>query len=118
MTAPHVPMQRVREAVLRAVDQTSLRHVAREAGMSPPGLRHFMDGGEPMRPTARKLVEWYVREAAQRHELDEDTANAALSLLVERLPAAEAEDARERIRTMLRETYRKADTLPPDWLKG
>lgn len=71
-----------------------------------------------MRSTARKLVEWYVRAAANRHELDEDIANAALSLLVERLPEAEADAARERIRAMLRETYKKADTLPPGWLKG
>lgn len=46
-------------------------------------------------------------DAANRHELDEGTANAALSLLMERLPAADADAARERILATLRETYRK-----------
>jgi hypothetical protein len=65
--------------------------------MSAPGLQHFLDGGEPQKPTARKLVEWYVREAATRRELDAETAAAAFFLLVDSLPAGEQEAARRRI---------------------
>ena len=106
MTAPHAPMQSVRDAAwVRSRQRRSDTSPARpdEPAGAPalPGRRRAVAVHRP------KVVEWYVWDAANRHELDEGTANAALSLLMERLPAADADAARERILATLRETYRK-----------
>lgn len=49
-------------------------------------FKHFLDAGEPFKPTVRKLVEWYVRDAATRRGLDEATASAALAVLLDEVP--------------------------------
>lgn len=114
---PAVPIERVRQAVIRAVSESSLRKLAREIGLSAPGLTHFIEGGEPFKPTVRKLVEWYVRDAANRRGIDQDTATAALSLLTDGMPNAEAEATRARILAELRDGYKRSGTPPPAWLE-
>jgi hypothetical protein len=85
-------MKRVREAAQRAVEETALRQVAREVGMSAPGLANFLQGGEPLKNTARKLADWYLRRTVQTPQgIDTDTAGVALALLMQGLPAAHAE---------------------------
>ncbi len=82
-------LETLREAARLFVDSTSLRQAARDIGMSPTGLRGFLDGADPYVKTARKLAEWYVREA-RRHDtnLTRQTASAALDLLTKHLPVA------------------------------
>lgn len=113
-----MPIERVRHAVRRAVAETSLRKVARAVGLTAPGLTHFLDGGEPYKPTLRKLVEWYVRDAAERRGINDETASAALSLLLDGLPDPEATATRERLIAELREGFKRSGAPPPEWLKG
>jgi transcriptional regulator with XRE-family HTH domain len=114
---PHVPLERLRQAAQRAVDESSLRKVAIQVGLSPMGLSLFLRGNtEPFKPTVRKLVEWYVRDAASRRGLDEATASAALSLLLDGMPEPEASATRERVLAALREGYTKSGETPPEWL--
>jgi hypothetical protein len=50
----------IRNSVQRAVQESSLRRVARQIPMSPMGLQHFLNGASPYLATARKLRRWYV----------------------------------------------------------
>jgi hypothetical protein len=65
----------IREEIAARVNATSLRRVAREVGMSPTGLRKFLDGADPYSPTVHRLRVWYLKFA------------------IERAPAAEVSDA-------------------------
>jgi hypothetical protein len=58
---PRVPTEALRNRVELAIQNSSLRHVARQVGMSPGGLKHFMTGATPYSPTLRRLNQWYVR---------------------------------------------------------
>ena len=57
-------MAAVRRLVRQRVDQTSLRAVADEIGVSKSGLDSFLQGREPYSKTRLKLTAWYMR---QRH---------------------------------------------------
>lgn len=60
-----LPLERMREVLARRVEATSLRHVAREVGMSPTGLQKVLDGADSYSRTRRKLERWYVRESVR-----------------------------------------------------
>lgn len=85
-TSPDPRMQTVkhlRETAQSRVDNTSLRSVAREIGMSPTGLKKFLQGTAPYSPTLRRLRNWYVQYAAvQSGNVHEQDAAAALGILV------------------------------------
>jgi hypothetical protein len=54
----------IRAALRRHLDEASLRHAAREVGMSPTGLSKFLDGAEPYLPTVMKLRAWHAAHAS------------------------------------------------------
>ena len=73
----------LRETAAARVENTSLRSVAREIGMSPTGLKKFLQGTAPYSPTLRRLRAWYVQYAAVQHgHVQLEDASAALSVLV------------------------------------
>ena len=55
--------ERFRDAVRQAIARSTLRVVARDVGMSPTGLRNFLDGTNPYGKTRERLQLWYFREA-------------------------------------------------------
>lgn len=118
VTPPNrVPVEKARQAAQRAVDATSLRHVAREIGLSPTGLQHFLQGGEPYAKSLQKLGDWYIRRAATAgHGAERDTVEAALTLLLLSLPDADRGAVREQVLAVLREAHERTGTPPPDWL--
>lgn len=82
-------IKHLRESAAVRVENTSLRSVAREIGMSPTGLKKFLGGTAPYSPTLRRLRNWYVQYAARHeHVVDRQAASAALSVLVHDLPQA------------------------------
>lgn len=119
MTPPHrrVSVEELREAAARAVDATSLRKVATAIEMSPTGLRSFLDGGDPYSGTRRKLDLWYVRETAREWGASDDTAAAAISILLQRIPDERAAVLRKRILALLRDDFRERGEPPPGWLE-
>lgn len=119
MTPPErtVPVEAIRNAVARAAAATSLRSVARASDLSDRGLQHFLDGGTPRQGTLRKLTEWYVREAASAGELDPDTVEAALSLLLGDMPEPQRTGTRAVLMDQIRSGYKAAGRVPPGWLK-
>ncbi|HET7228843.1 MAG TPA: hypothetical protein VFJ16_02440 [Longimicrobium sp.] len=107
----------LRQAARIYVDATSLRHAARDIGMSPTGLRGFIDGADPYVKTTRKLTEWYVREIQSRSgELSRDSAGSALSLLVQHLPAQQRGLTMLQILDLLDRRCRETSTARPAWL--
>lgn len=114
--------RRVRVDALRAaaadkVERTSLRHVAREIGMSAPGLRLFLDGAYPRTDTLRKIRDWYFGEASARaDDLSVETARAAVRLLVEGLPERERALVTRKVVERLMAAYRRQGTSLPGWL--
>jgi predicted phosphohydrolase len=110
-------VETLREAARLYVDATSLRHAAREIGMSPTGLRGFIDGADPYVKTTRKLTEWYVREIQNRNaELTSESAGAALSLLLKHYPPAHRESVAQGVLEVLDSKCRETQTPRPAWL--
>jgi predicted phosphohydrolase len=119
MPAPRdgASVETLREAARLYVDATSLRHAAREIGMSPTGLRGFIDGADPYVKTTRKLTEWYVRELQNRSgELTTESASAAISLLLKHFPPAQREGVAAEVLEVLDRKCRETDTPRPAWL--
>lgn len=112
--APRLSVSRLREAAQRAVDASSLRAVADAIGISHPGLMKFLGGAEPQAATLRSLIGWYMRDSAV--PLDQDTAAAAIDLLVGSYPEVERELVRAGLLAVLRDAHRKLGTDPPAWL--
>jgi hypothetical protein len=111
------PIETLRQAARIYVGATSLRHAARDIGMSPTGLRGFIDGADPYVKTTRKLTEWYIREIENRSaELSQDSAMAALSLLVKHFPPGEREITAGEILALIDRRGRDTDTPRPVWL--
>lgn len=114
--SPHVPIEAIREAARRAVTETSLRAVARSIPMSPMGLQHFVNGTRPYRSTLRKLTAWYVTRGASRGEFSEETAQAALAILLDGIPEGQQDDARAALLERLATLHASANTELPRWL--
>ncbi len=106
-------VSRLRGAVSRSVLATSLRHVARDVGMSPTGLQKFISGAQPYSATMKKLVLWYARSGQSP---DRHSALAALEVLVQELPPAERQEAMERILLVLETWNQEKTRTVPVWI--
>jgi hypothetical protein len=110
-------VETLREAARLYVDATSLRNAARTIGMSPTGLRGFVDGADPYIKTTRKLTEWYVSEIHNRSaEVSTESAGAALSLLVAHLAPSKRKETVDGLLAVLERRCRETDTAIPAWL--
>ncbi|HEU4558075.1 MAG TPA: hypothetical protein VFS20_09505 [Longimicrobium sp.] len=110
-----VRIEAIREAARLATQATSLRAVARQVGLSPMGLRHFLDGRRPYTATLRKLMVWFISHGSQRGA-GEDAIRAAMSLMLEGLPADGRESAAQALLETVEQMHRRAGTRPPAWL--
>ncbi|MGQ0560631.1 MAG: hypothetical protein ACT443_02005 [Gemmatimonadota bacterium] len=108
----------LRDVVAARVEAESLRRVARQVGMSPSGLQKFLDGASPYSATRQRLERWYVRETATyRAAVSEDSALAALAILIRDLPASERPHALSILLTAIEDAYREQKRRPP-WLRA
>jgi AcrR family transcriptional regulator len=110
-------VEAIREAARLAVEETSLRAVARAVGMSPMGLRHFLDGRAPYSATLRKLNVWYVLHQAERHGFSASAAMGAIALLLDGIPEPLRDLAMARVLRELWEVHVQAGSTPPGWLQ-
>jgi AraC-like DNA-binding protein len=90
----------LRDAIRRRVDETSIRLVAKELGMSPSGLHVLLGGSKPHPGTRAKLVSWYVEQRRAEQGVGQvvsaDDVDAALRLLVHYITQDGREDAQQR----------------------
>lgn len=112
------PLRALRDAAQAQVDATSLRQTASAIGMSPTGLRGFLDGADPYLKTERKLRAWFTRR--QRKGAPEtvtpDVAQAAVTVLVEHLPARGRPAAIGELLDVLERASRATGVDVPTWI--
>src|SRR5215213_9087765 len=117
MTSPsRIPVDEIREAARLAVEATSLRSVARAVGLSPMGLKNFLDGRTPYSATRRKLNTWYVVHGDGRPEFGESLARASIAVLLEGISEPQRDDAARRLIGSLEAIYDEKKAHPPAWL--
>lgn len=109
----------MREAVTERAERTSLRTAAREIGMSPSGLKKFLDGNTPYTKTVHRLQRWYLQHAGDaREELSEDEAYAALSVLVHDLPPGTRAYTMATMVECVEQGYARTRRDVPAWVAG
>lgn len=59
---PTLPVTLLRDAVAREVARQSLRHAAGQIGISPNGLRNFLNGAAPRSSTRVHLERWLAAQ--------------------------------------------------------
>jgi len=59
---PTLPVTLLRDSVAREVARQSLRHAARQIGISPNGLRNFLIDAAPRSSTRVKLERWLAAQ--------------------------------------------------------
>lgn len=110
-------IRHIREVAAARVENTSLRGVAREIGLSPMGLKNFLNGTEPYSPTLRRLRSWYVRTAGvQAGKVDAEDATAALAVLVHDLAATPRRQVAVTVLDAVGEGYEQSGVVKPDWV--
>ena len=113
----HLTVGRLREAVRLSVNATSLRHVARELGLTPHAVANFIDGAHPRISTQAKLRQWYVR-SAENTAVDSGTAGAALALLIGGIPDPALRDrVFGNVVEQIAVGYERSGSAPPAWLQ-
>lgn len=113
-----VTIHHLREAAASRVQATSLRRVAREIGMSPTGLRKFLDGTAPYAPTVHRLRVWYLRFGVTPSpaEIGPEDACAALAVLVHDLPETPRRLAADCMLESLGRGYEDSGRNRPGWV--
>ena len=112
----------VREALSTAVEQESLREVARKVGMSPTGLRGMIDGADPYAKTWDKILAWYARWITARqadrapHALDAETVAGLIDLLLRDVPERHRAGARARVLLGFSAAFAVGGMAPPAWV--
>ena len=107
----------LRETAASRVENTSLRSVAREIGMSPTGLKKFLQGTAPYSPTLRRLRSWYVQYAAvQSGNVGLEDATAALNVLVHDLAPDPRRDTAGCLLECVGRGYDQSGKARPAWM--
>ena len=68
------PLDKLRDAARERVEESGLRQVAREIGLTHPALRAFLDGSVPHGSTRLKLWSWYEAEHNEMVRLRQEVA--------------------------------------------
>lgn len=112
--------ERIRQTAEVRVRETSLRQVAYRIGISPMGLKKFLDGANPYEPNRRKLVDWFIREQAHEEEQPRDATVAAiaLGLVLRDLPSPVRAAAVDPMVDLVESLYAKSQAPRPTWLDG
>lgn len=104
-TSQRFGLSLIRDEAQKAVDQSSLREVAEEIGMSFRGLKDFIDGSttRPHRATAEKLARWYAGRGRNKPRLSRAEIDAAVAVLLAHIQSAPDSATAERRRRELLE---------------
>ena len=110
-------IKHLRETAAARVENTSLRRVAREIGMSPTGLKKFLLGTAPYSPTLRRLRNWYVNHGAlQGGTVVLQDAAAAISILVHDLGPAPRQATAGCLLECVGRGYDQSGRARPGWV--
>lgn len=99
-------IRQMRDAAAQEAERTSLRAAARAIGISPTGLKKFLDGTNPYAPTRRRLRRWLAERGDQVQIVPEaHVVGAALNVLFRELPHDVVDPWRERAYQCLEAVY-------------
>ena len=119
--APDPSIDRIREHARRSVAKTSLRKVAKAAGVKVGATKKFVDGSVPYERNARLWKKWYVRELREGVADAPDTAlptadaQAIIDLLLWSFPLEQRDDARKDVVQMFLRVHADRQLTPPAW---
>jgi hypothetical protein len=114
-------IDRIREYVRAQVARTSLRKVARRAGVKVGATKKFVDGSLPYERNLRLWKRFYARDLREGRAGTPDDAvpamdaAAVLELLLWGLPQDERQEAGFEAVESLRDIYVRRGVLPPAW---
>ncbi len=112
-----VSIAELRQALQSRLQNTSLRQLAEEVGMSWSGLRTFLRGTEPYSVTTHKLTVWYTRYlGGHQQETDADAARAALTVLLRHVTPSRRHEVQQQILKVIADEARKPRSRSPVWL--
>lgn len=114
---PPVSIHGLRNTLHVAMEESSLRQLARQVDVSPTGLRQFLDGAAPYRPVRHKLKRWWEeRGHLAPRTVPVELARLALADLVAPLPPAARHPTIREVLAVLAADHRRAEVVPPAWL--
>jgi len=120
--APDPSMDRIRDHARRVVARTSLRKVARVAGVKVGATKKFIDGSVPYERNARAWKKWYARElregiaGAPDSSLATADAGMILELLLWAFPDEQREAAKREAVELMRDLHVRHSLTPPAWI--
>src|SRR5262245_18154486 len=115
-------MDRIREHARRAVARTSLRKVAKAAGVKVGATKKFVDGSVPYERNGRLWKKWYARELREGAAGAPDGALAAedvatiLDLLLWSVPEEQCAAALQETLLSMRLIHTRRSLTPPAWV--
>jgi len=115
-------MDRIREHARAQVARTSLRKVAKSAGVKVGATKKFIEGSVPYERNARLWKRWYLKQAREGvAEAPDDAfpppeAAAALEMLLLPLTGDDVTPARREVVAAFRALFTARDRTPPSWV--
>jgi hypothetical protein len=120
--AAETAIDRIREHVRAQVARTSLRKVAKRAGVKVGATKKFIDGSVPYERNLRLWKRYFARELREGMAGGPDDAvpvadaAAVLDLLLWALPEEERPEARHEAVGLFRDLYTRRGRTPPAWI--
>ena len=120
--APEASIDRIRDYARAQVAKTSLRKVAKRAGVKVGATKKFIDGSTPYERNARLWKKWYLRETreglaeAPDDALPTPDAVAALEMLLISLPEERRGAGFREALEAFRRIYAGLGQQPPLWV--
>ncbi|HZI23037.1 MAG TPA: hypothetical protein VFD76_10985 [Gemmatimonadales bacterium] len=115
---PTIPVPVLRDAVESAITELSLRGAAKQIGVSPNGLRNFINGSAPRSATRAKFERWLA--SLDHRSVPPPTVGHLVRLLTDLsgdLSPQQAVALGRSISAVLAEAYQARHLAPPRWVK-
>ena len=114
---PTLPVPLLRDGLARESARFSLRRVAREVGISPNGLRHFLGGAAPRSATRVKLECWLAAQGKVTRPPNLGQFIRLLNELSVDLTPAQALELGRALAELLVQSYEVRRLSPPRWVR-
>ena len=116
-SVPTLPISLLRDGTAREAARYSLRRVAREVGMSPNGLRDFLEGATPRSATRAKLERWLADQGTVTRPPNVGQFVRLLNQLAVDLSPDQKRQFGRAIGQLLVESYETRRLSPPRWVQ-
>jgi len=115
---PTLPVPLLRDGLARESARFSLRRVAREVGMSPNGLRHFLAGAAPRSATRVKVEGWLAAQGKVTRPPNLGQFIRLLNELSVDLSPAQTLELGRTLAELLVQSYEARRLSPPRWVQS